>query len=59
MAASPARAALVIGPPKFMTDAIVALRNAGGTQALFAQSYLVQSELTKVSGANARGVGIA
>lgn len=59
LARSDAQAALVIGPPKFMGDAVAAVRRAGGAQSLFAMSYLVPAELVKTMGPAARGVAIA
>lgn len=50
---------LVIGAPKFMTDAVVELRKAGVSQSLFALSYVPAAALVKAAGAGARGVGIA
>lgn len=57
--ASAARATLIVGPPTFTVSAIAALRGASGGMGLFTLSYLVPGDLTKVLGANARGVGIA
>lgn len=57
--ASPARATLVVGPPAFTVSAIAALRAASPGMGLFTLSYLVPADLTKVLGANARGVGIS
>lgn len=52
-------AALVVGNPKFMGQAIAALRAAGVSQQIFALSYLPSEVLFKVAGKGARGVGIA
>lgn len=51
---------LVIGSPRFMSDAVLHLRRAGGSQAIFALSYATTSMVVKVAGADlARGVAIA
>ncbi len=51
---------LVIGPPKFMASGVAAMRNAGGTHAIFTMSYLSPAELVALAGgSNAKGVGVA
>jgi branched-chain amino acid transport system substrate-binding protein len=51
---------LLVGSPKFMADALAALRRAGARQFVFALSYLAPGLAVKVAGAeNARGLGIA
>ncbi|MES2511481.1 MAG: ABC transporter substrate-binding protein [Pseudomonadota bacterium] len=51
---------LVIGPPKFMATGVAAMRKAGGTQAIFAMSYLSPAELIALAGGSgAKGVGVA
>jgi branched-chain amino acid transport system substrate-binding protein len=50
---------LLVGSPKFSADAVVALRAAKLNQPVFALSYLLASDLVRVAGAGARGVGIA
>lgn len=51
---------VLIGSPKFMADALDAVRKAGGRQFLFALSYLPPGLAAKVAGAEgARGLGIA
>ncbi|MBX3611852.1 MAG: ABC transporter substrate-binding protein [Hydrogenophaga sp.] len=52
-------AALVIGAPKFMGQAVAALRAAGMSQQIFSLSYLPAPALKALAGAGARGVGIA
>ncbi len=50
---------LVVGSPKFMADATLALRNAGVKRAVFALSYLATPLAVKVIGLEgARGVAI-
>ena len=53
------QAAMVIGSPRFMGQAIAALRAAGLSQQLFTLSYLPAPALKALAGAGARGVGIA
>jgi ABC-type branched-subunit amino acid transport system substrate-binding protein len=50
---------LLVGSPKFSADAVAALRAGGLNQPMFALSYLLASDLVRVAGAGARGVGIA
>lgn len=59
LAAQP-QAVVVIGAPKFMADAVAALRKAGARQFLFALSYMPAGLAYKLAGEDgARGVGIA
>jgi ABC-type branched-subunit amino acid transport system substrate-binding protein len=59
VAAAP-QGVLLVGSPKFMADALRALRLAGGRQFVFALSYLPAGLAVKVAGAeHARGLGIA
>lgn len=54
------QAVVVIGAPKFMADAVAALRKAGARQFLFALSYMPAGLAYKLAGeVGARGVGIA
>lgn len=51
---------LTIGSPRFMSDAVLHLRRAGVSQAIFALSYATTSMVVKVAGVElARGVAIA
>ncbi len=54
------QATVVIGTPRFMADAVAALRKAGARQFVFALSYLPPGLVVKVAGdEGARGVAIA
>jgi len=54
------QATVVIGTPRFMADAVAALRKAGARQFVFALSYLPPGLVVKVAGSDgARGVAIA
>lgn len=57
--AAETQAALVIGAPRFMADAVAELRRAGVGQFVFALSYMPPSLLVKVAGSGARGVALA
>jgi branched-chain amino acid transport system substrate-binding protein len=60
VAAAQTQAVVVIGSPKFMADAVDALRKAGVRQFVFALSYMPAGLVAKVAGAEgARGVAIA
>lgn len=60
IAAGNPEGALVIGSPRFMADAVAALRKAGMSQFVFALSYLPAPLVAKVAGEQgARGVAIA
>lgn len=51
---------IVIGSPRFMADAVAALRKAGVQQSLFVLSYVPPALIVKLAGPEgARGVGIA
>lgn len=58
VAAEP-QSVLVVGPPRFMAEAIVALRGAGHRGSVFALSYLSPELLVQVAGPQAHGVGIS
>lgn len=51
--------AIVIGAPKFSTDAIAALQRNGMRNATFALSHLVPTDLARTIGPAARGIGIS
>lgn len=53
------QAVLVLGAPRFMADAVAALRKAGASQFIFALGYVPPGLLVKVAGAGARGVALA
>jgi branched-chain amino acid transport system substrate-binding protein len=59
IAARNPQAAMVVGSPRFMGQAIAALRSAGMAQQLFTLSYLPAPALKALAGTGARGVGIA
>lgn len=60
VAAAQPQAVVVVGSPKFMADAVEALRKAGARQFLFALSYMPAGLVAKVAGeAGSRGVAIA
>lgn len=59
LAAAEPQCALVVGPPRFMADAVVALRSAGCRASLFALSYLSPELLGQVAGRQAHGIGIS
>lgn len=59
LSSSNAQSALIIGPPKFLTDAVQSLRNNGFRQSIFSLSYLQADDLFRAVGPMARGVGIA
>lgn len=51
--------AVVMGPPRFMADAVAALRSAGFSQSIYAVSYLSPELLVQVAGRGAHGVGLS
>ncbi|MFO1216762.1 MAG: ABC transporter substrate-binding protein [Burkholderiaceae bacterium] len=59
VAASGAKAVLVVGAPRFMADGVAELRKAGAIQAVFALSYVPAALLAKVAGAASRGVALS
>lgn len=59
LVASNPHSALVIGAPRFMGQAVAALRSAGMSQQIFSLSYLPAPALKALAGPGARGVGIA
>ncbi len=50
---------VIIGPPRFLTDSVLALRSAGYGQSIFSLSYLQPQELVQAAGPKSRGVGIS
>ena len=53
------QAALTVGAPRFMADAVTELRKSGLRQFIFALSYVPAGLLQKVAGPGARGVALA
>jgi ABC-type branched-subunit amino acid transport system substrate-binding protein len=58
-AQSDAKAVLMIGSPRFMSDAIAQVRELDGSKFVFALSYAPASLVAKVAGRHARGVALA
>ncbi len=59
LAASEAECAVVVGPPLFMADAVLALRSWSFRAFVYALSYLSPELLVSVAGAQATGVAIS
>jgi branched-chain amino acid transport system substrate-binding protein len=59
LAAANPQAAIVLGAPRFMADAVAELRKAGMRQFIFALSYVPAGLLAKVAGPGSRGVALA
>jgi ABC-type branched-subunit amino acid transport system substrate-binding protein len=59
LSASTAKCVLLIGPPQFLIDAVLALRGQGVHRPIYTLSYLNAEDLHKAAGAAARGVAIA
>jgi branched-chain amino acid transport system substrate-binding protein len=57
---SNSQSVIMIGSPKFMADAVTQVRRAGGSQQMFALSYVPAGLIARLAGEDgARGVGIA
>lgn len=56
---SEAKAVLMIGSPRFMSDAIAQLRERDPSKFVFALSYAPASLVVKIAGRHARGVALA